>query len=240
MFSGCQLGNQLAAFYKFDLEWYEWAIGLIESARFAQFNSGSALLSPNRFGQQINSGVKGSFAGQSSSIKGGYAGVKGGASGVKGSGFSQSGGFGQGQSGFTQGQGGFGQSQYSQFNQYSSGEAAKFGSSGFNAQVKAPISNSFSASFSEKKVYQSEPKFVTYTTKPEIVTFTTKPEYFTYTTKPKLVTYTTKPQLITYETSGSGTNPQYVAPGVTFNPSFSEVVGTHTHNANCKCVEGKK
>lgn len=226
----------MAAFYKFDLEWYEWAIGLIESARFAQFSSGSAVLSQNRFGAQINSGLKGgSFAGQGSGIKGGFAGLKGGASGVKGAGFSQS--------GFAQGQGGFGQSgqfSQSQYNQYSSSEAANFGSSGFNAQVKGPITNSFSASFSEKKVFQSEPKIVTYTTKPEIVTFTTKPEYFTYTTKPKLVTYTTKPQLITYETSGSGTNPQYVAPGVTFNPSFSEVVGTHNHNANCKCLEGKK
>lgn len=231
--SGCQLGNQLAAFYKFDLEWYEWAIGLLESARFAQYTSGSALLSQNRFGAQINSGVKGSsFAGQSSGIKGGFAGIKGGVSGVKGSGFSQS--------GFEQGQSGFGQGQFSQINQYSSSDAGKFGTSGFNAQVKGPITNSFSASYSEKQVFQSEPKIVTYTTKPEIVTFTTKPEYFTYTTKPKLVTFTTKPQLITYETSGSGTNPQYVAPGVTFNPSFSEVVGTHKHNGNCKCVESKK
>ncbi|XP_026313889.1 uncharacterized protein LOC113225702 isoform X2 [Hyposmocoma kahamanoa] len=239
--SGCQLGNQLAAFYKFDLEWYEWAIGLIESARFAQYNSGSALLSQNRFAQ-INTGLKGgSFAGQSSGIKGGFAGVKGAASGVKGAGFSQSG-FGQGQSGFAQGQSGFGQNQFSQsqYNQFSSSEAANVGSSGFNAQIKGPITNSYSASFAEKKVFQSEPKIVTFTTKPEIVTFTTKPEYFTYTTKPKLVTFTTKPQLITYETSGSGTNPQYVAPGVTFNPSFSEVVGTHQHSANCKCVEGKK
>lgn len=181
------------------------------------------------------------MAGQHSGIKGGFGGVKGGASGVKATAFSQSG-FGQGQSGFAQGQGGFGQSQFSQnqYNQFSSSEAANFGSSGFNAQVKGPVTNSFSASFSEKKVFQSEPKIVTFTTKPEIVTFTTKPEYFTYTTKPKLVTYTTKPQIITYETSGSGTNPQYAAPGVTFNPSFSEVVGTHKHNANCKCVEGKK
>lgn len=240
MFPGCQLGNQLAAFYKFDLEWYEWAIGLIESARFAQYSSGSAQLSQNRFGAQINAGLKaGSFAGQSSGIKGGFAGVKGATSGVKGAGFSQSG-FGQGQGGFAQGQSGFGQSQFNQYNQYSSSEAANFGSSGFNAQVKGPVTNSFSASFSEKKVFQSEPKIVTFTTKPEIVTFTTKPEYFTYTTKPKLVTYTTKPQLITYETSGSGTNPQYVAPGVTFNPSFSEVVGAHKHSANCKCAEVKK
>ncbi|VVC92794.1 unnamed protein product, partial [Leptidea sinapis] len=118
----------------------------------------------------------------------------------------------------------------------------------FNTQIKSPITNSYSATYSEKKVFQTEPKIVTFTTKPEIVTFTTKPEYFTYTTKPKIVTYTTKPkiityttkpQIITYETSGSGTNPQYVAPGVNFKPNFSEIVGAHQHTAKCKCLENK-
>jgi hypothetical protein len=137
---------------------------------------------------------------------------------------------------------------------------SQFGQSGsFGSEIKGPITNSFSSSYSEKKVFQSEPQFITYTTKPEIVTFTTKPEivtfttkpkivtfttkpeYFTYTTKPKLVTYTTKPQIITYESSGSGSNPQYIAPGVTFNPDFTDITSLHKHNAQCKCLEkGKK
>ncbi|XP_049883854.1 uncharacterized protein LOC126379208 [Pectinophora gossypiella] len=228
--SGCQLGNQLAAFFKFDLEWYEWAIGLIESARFAQFNSGAQIRGQNRLSGQIKggqSGIKGSGAGFG--VSGGLGGVSGAIGGVKG-------GFGsKGQVGF--GSQGFGGQFSSGYSQYSSSSASS--SEGFGAEIKGPV-KSFSASYSEKKVFQSEPKIVTYTTKPEIVTFTTKPEYFTFTTKPKIVTYTTKPQIITYETSGSGTNPQYVAPGVTFNPSFSEVVGAHKHNAACKCLEGKK
>lgn len=167
------------------------------------------------------------------------------------------------------GQFGFGSSKYT--------ESSSGLNGGLNvaSQIKGPISNAFTATYTEKKVFQSEPKYVTYTTKPEIVTFTTKPEYFTYTTKPKIVTYTTKPEIVTfttkpeivtyttkpeivtyttkpkivtyttkpqiirYETSGSGTNPQYVAPGITFNPSFSDVVG-HKHSASCKCLEGKK
>lgn len=238
MFPGCQLGNQLAAFFKFDLEWYEWAIGLIESARFAQFSSGSQILSQNRFASQIKgaSGIKGGasgFRGSASGISGGISGIRGSASGIGGGIKGGVGGFkGFGQASFGGSQG-FSSGQFSQYNQAS--KESTFG------EVKGPVSNSFSASFSEKRVFQSEPKIVTFTTKPEIVTFTTKPELFTYTTKPKIVTYTTKPQIITYETSGSGTNPQYVAPGVTFNPSFSDLVGKqHTHNANCKCLEGKK
>ncbi|XP_045538525.1 uncharacterized protein LOC106708339 [Papilio machaon] len=39
--SGCQTGNQLAAFYKFDIEWYEWAIGLTESVRYSQYGVGT-------------------------------------------------------------------------------------------------------------------------------------------------------------------------------------------------------
>lgn len=201
----------MAAFYKFDVEWYEWALGLSEgSGRYAQFGGGSQV-TQNRYSSQINSGIKG---GQFNS-------------GVKG--FATKNQFGSGQ-----------------FNQYSSSKFAEqsnqgSGASGlaFGAQLKGPIQNTFSATYSEKKVFQSEPKIVTFTTKPEIVTFTTKPEYFTFTTKPKLVTYTTKPQIITYETSGSGQNPQYVAPGVTYNPTFAGVVGAHQHNAECKC-NGKK
>lgn len=213
--SGCQQGNQVAAFYKFDLEWYLWALGLSEgSGRFAQFGSGTQVTN-NRY-SQISTGVKG---GQYNS-------------GVKGGQFS----------GAIKGQ--FGNQFGGQYSQFASSKFSESQSSNeasglqFGAQLKGPIQNTFSASYSEKKVFQSEPKIVTFTTKPEIVTFTTKPEIFTYTTKPKLVTYTTKPQIITYETSGSGQNPQYVAPGVTFNPSFSEVIGQHQHTANCKC--GKK
>ncbi|XP_060808890.1 uncharacterized protein LOC106131018 [Amyelois transitella] len=217
--SGCQLGNQLAAFYKFDLEWYEWAIGLIESARFAQFANGQS----NRFSGQLNSGIKGA------------AGIKGGFNINK---------FTSGQSilaGNTAGQ-----------SELASGEAngqfasgfSQFGSSKFSqgSISTAPISKSFSASYTEKKIFKSEPQIITYTTKPEIVTFTTPPKYFTYTTKPKLITYTTKPQIITYETSGSDTSSQYaVAPNVSFNPSFTDAVKGHNHNAQCKCLEnGKK
>lgn len=183
-------------------------------------------------------------------------GIKGSVSGVKEiSGAKELNSFAQGV-----GQFGFGSSKYTESSN------ALNGGLNVGSQIKGPISNSFAASYTEKKIFQSEPKYVTYTTKPEIVTFTTKPEYFTfttkpkivtyttkpeivtyttkpeivtYTTKPKIVTYTTKPQIIRYETSGSGTNPQYVAPGVTFNPSFSDVVG-HKHSSSCKCLEGKK
>ncbi|XP_053621820.1 mucin-19-like [Plodia interpunctella] len=239
--SGCQLGNQLAAFYKFDLEWYEWAIGLIESARFAQFANGAT---NNRFSGQLNSGIKSS--GQINSGIKGSSGVKGSFSNKYTSGQvilpSNTAGKGQGQtnegngqftSGFSSGFSQFGSSKYTQ------GSSA--GSSGVTFS-SAPISNSFSATYSEKKVFKSEPQIITYTTKPEIVTFTTPPKYFTYTTKPEIITYTTKPQIITYETSGSDTNSQYaVAPNVSFNPSFTDAVKGHTHNAQCKCLEnGKK
>ncbi|CAG9134325.1 unnamed protein product [Plutella xylostella] len=233
--SGCQPGNQLAAFYKFDLEWYEWAIGLIESARFAQFSSSSqsSQVSGQRFSGQINAGTKGS---QYSGVKGG---VKGGFSASASATASSSGlnsGFGGSKTNFgSQYQGG----QFSQFQSSKFSESSGSGGINYQTQIK-PIQNSFSATYTEKKVYQSEPKIITYTTKPEIITYTTKPEIFTYTTKPKIVTYTTKPQIITYETSGSGHNPQYVAPGVTFNPSFSELVGTHTHSAKCKCLDQNK
>ncbi|KAL0809431.1 hypothetical protein ABMA28_011611 [Loxostege sticticalis] len=261
--SGCQTGNQLAAFYKFDLEWYEWAIGLIESTRFAKFAIGSKI-TQNRFSSQIK-GSTTQFSGSSqySGVKGAVKGSAGAVKGFKGTGIQESGarfqgstatatattgsgfqgGFGAGQfqgSGAAQefGSGQFGFSQFGSSSKFSEGAA---GTGSFGAEIKGPISNTFSATYSEKKVFQTEPKIITYTTKPEIVTFTTKPEYFTFTTKPKLVTYTTKPQIITYETSGSGTNPQYVAPGVTFNPSFGEVAGLHKHNAQCKCLEkGKK
>lgn len=255
-FTGCQVGNQIAGFYKFDLEWYEWAIGLIESVRFAKYGVGSKI--KQSFSGELNSGV---------GIKGGIKGV--GIAGIKGVGVNR------------------GESQFGQFSQFGSsgltgstpgGFGTNFGANGasFSQEIKGPLTNSFSATYTEKKLFQSEPKFVTYTTKPEIVTFTTKPEYFTYTTKPKLVTYTTKPEIVTYttkpeivtfttkpeivtyttkpkivtyttkpqiiryETSGSGTNPQYVAPGVTFNPSFQQLVG-HKHNGHCKCLEnGRK
>lgn len=241
---GCQPGNQLAAFYKFDLEWYEWATGLLESARFAQFGVGTQT-SQNQYSSQFTSGTKGGsgFGGVKGGVKGGFASASASSKGQFG-GASK---FGQAQN--------QGQSQYSQFSQSSkysesssegaSGNSGAGGVGGLNLNFQAnlqPFQNSFSSSYSEKKTFQSEPQFVTYTTKPEIVTFTTKPEYFTYTTKPKLVTYTTKPQIITYETSGSGQNPQFAAPDVSFNPTFSAVVGKgHTHNAQCKCLEnGKK
>ncbi|XP_063545439.1 hornerin-like isoform X2 [Cydia strobilella] len=211
--SGCQPGNQLAGFYKFDLEWYEWAIGLLESARFAQFSSSSSSSS-----QRFTSGVKGGAGGAGAGIKGGFG--------------ASFGGFG--------GQVGFGSGQFGQFSSKITKGTSSEGKGAFSGEVTSPISNSYSATYSEKKTFQSEPKIITYTTKPEIVTYTTKPEYFTFTTKPKLVTYTTKPQIVTYETSGSGTNPQYVAPGVTFNPTFSELVGQHKHNAACNCLNGKK
>lgn len=249
-FPGCQTGNQLAGFYKFDLEWYEWAIGLIESTRFAKYAIGSKV-TQNRFSSQIKGsttqysgssqfGVKGGVKG-ASGVKGGFQGSTATATATTGSGFQ--GGFGSGEFQGSAAKGGFGSGQFG-FTQF--GSSSKFtegsaGSGSFGAEIKGPISNSFSATYSEKKVFQTEPKIITYTTKPEIVTFTTKPEYFTFTTKPKIVTYTTKPQIITYETSGSGTNPQYVAPGVTFNPSFGDVAGLHKHNAQCKCLEkGKK
>lgn len=315
----------MAVFYKFDIEWYEWAIGLIESVRFAKYTVGTKVTQSKITTvktSQFSTGVKGSVSG----IKGIIAGFGG--TGTKdfgefsqgGSGTGTLGQFGQGSSGiqdfgqFVQGQlstkgvksvenkgqgTGFPTDQFTKFTQLKTGDGAL----NFGTQVKEPITKTFTTTYTEKKVFQSEPKFVTYTTKPEIVTFTTKPEYFTfttkpkiityttkpkivtyttkpeivtyttkpeivtyttkpeivtfttkpeyftyttkpkivtYTTKPKIVTYTTKPQYITYETSGSVTNPQYVAPGVTFNPSFSEVVGKHKHDNQCKCLEGQK
>ncbi|XP_013136391.1 PREDICTED: uncharacterized protein LOC106101639 isoform X2 [Papilio polytes] len=358
--SGCQVGNQLAAFYKFDIEWYEWAIGLTESVRYSQYGIGTKVTQTKYTGQvisgtkgiQYTTGIKGTITkgvkgygiigqGQNTQI-----GIEQGANGQAeiGAGQNQLGtgqtqfGTGQSQFGITKTQFGIGQTQLgggktefgigqtqlgggktqfgigqtqfgvgqigaehkeisaeefaklfgqgqltANFSQFGAGPGSlshfgKFdeGSTGFTSgslnlgtDIKGPISNTFSATYSEKKFFQTEPKIytyttkpeiVTYTTKPEIVTFTTKPEIFTYTTKPKIVTYTTKPkiityttkpkivtyttkpQIITYETSGSGTNPQYIAPGVTFNPSFSEVVNSqHKHNAQCKCLEnGKK
>ncbi|CAK1546441.1 unnamed protein product [Leptosia nina] len=256
--SGCQVGNQVASFFKFDLEWYEWSIGLIESVRFAQFTTittGKITGQLNGIGiKQFGSGVKtgqyGSGVKTQFGSANGQAGV--GFSGVKGYSVSGQGQYGFEGAGQAQNQGQFSTGQLSQF------ASGKFGTgfeSGFNTQIKSPItSNAYSATYSEKKVFQTEPKIITYTTKPEIVTFTTKPEIFTfttkpkiityttkpkivtYTTKPKIITYTTKPQIITYETSGSGTNPQYVAPGVTFNPSFSDLIG-HKHDAQCKCLD---
>ncbi|XP_045529391.1 uncharacterized protein LOC123717446 isoform X3 [Pieris brassicae] len=256
--SGCQVGNQIASFYKFDLEWYEWSIGLIESVRFAQFTTittgkitgfksgvqtqfGQSGVN-GQFGSQFGSGVKTQFGGASEGSSGiGFSGVKG---------FAVSG---KGQYGFEGAGQSANQAQFSAINQFGKFGAQNF-ESGFNSQINSPINKAFSASYSEKKVFQTEPKIITYTTKPEIVTFTTKPEIFTfttkpkivtyttkpkfitYTTKPKIITYTTKPQIITYETSGSGNNPQYVAPGVTFNPNFSDLIG-HKHDSQCKCAK---
>ncbi|XP_028034984.1 uncharacterized protein LOC114246586 isoform X3 [Bombyx mandarina] len=320
--SGCQVGNQIAGFYKFDIEWYEWAIGLIESVRFTKYTIGTKLTQSKITSQvssvktsQYTAGVKGvnevgqvkadglaqgQFAVKDDGFAQGQFAAKDdkfalGQFAAKGDGFAQGqfaakgDGFAKGQfaakgDGFAQGQfatkgDGFAQGQFAantdsktqgftgQFNQYGTKFSEVKAGEGisFDTQVKGPISNTFSATYTEKKVYQSEPKIVTYTTKPEIVTFTTKPEYFTYTTKPKIVryttkpeivtfttkpeyftyttkpkivTYTTKPQLITYETSGSGTNPQYVAPGVSFNPSLTDAL--HKHDGQCKCLEGKK
>ncbi|XP_026734389.1 uncharacterized protein LOC113498549 isoform X2 [Trichoplusia ni] len=56
--SGCQVGNQLAGFYKFDLEWYEWAIGLIESVRFSQYTV-TTTITKKQFGVASTPGVKG-------------------------------------------------------------------------------------------------------------------------------------------------------------------------------------
>ncbi|XP_075988919.1 uncharacterized protein LOC142984921 [Anticarsia gemmatalis] len=265
--SGCQVGNQLAAFYKFDLEWYEWAIGLIESVRFSQFTTTKVT---KVTGSTYTTGTKGVITG----VKGQTSGVKG--FGVKGQGIQGIQGFGiQGQAG--QGLQGFGkQSQTGEFSQFGTtkftGSSGKFSAESgenaglnFGSEINGPLSKTFSATFTEKKFFQTEPKYVTYTTKPEIVTFTTKPEFYTFTTKPKYVTYTTKPEIVTYttkpeivtyttkpefvtyttkpqiiryETSGTVTNPKYVSPGL----SFSEVVGAkHTHSAQCKCLEnGKK
>ncbi|CAH2101722.1 unnamed protein product [Euphydryas editha] len=241
--TGCEVGNQIAGFYRFDLEWYEWAIGLIESVRFAQFSTVTKITKVT--------GVKG------------FGGVKGSQFNFKGSSNSEDSGIKTGVNGFSVGKGQFGfgqgllsQNQINQLNQFSSGSQSSFGTA-FNFTEIKPITNGFSATYSENKVFQTEPKIITYTTKPEIVTYTTKPEIvtfttkpeivtyttkpeiFTFTTKPKIFTYTTKPQIITYETSGSRTNPQYVAPGVSFNPSFSDLVG-HQHTAKCKCLENKK
>ncbi|XP_047513640.1 uncharacterized protein LOC125055288 isoform X3 [Pieris napi] len=254
--SGCQVGNQIASFYKFDLEWYEWSIGLIESVRFAQFTTittgkitgfKSGVQTQfggvnSQFGSQFGSGLKTQFGGASEGSSGiGFSGVKG---------FAVSG---KGQYGFEGAGQAANQAQFSTINQFGKFGAQNF-ESGFNTQINPPINKAFSASYSEKKVFQTEPKIITYTTKPEIVTYTTKPEIFTfttkpkivtyttkpkfitYTTKPKIITYTTKPQIITYETSGSGTNPQYVAPGVTFNPNFSDLIG-HNHDSQCKCAK---
>ncbi|XP_013176244.1 PREDICTED: uncharacterized protein LOC106124294 isoform X1 [Papilio xuthus] len=309
--SGCQVGNQLAAFYKFDIEWYEWAIGLTESVRYSQYGIGTKVTQTKYTGQvtsgtkgiQYNNGFKGTIT---NGVKGIGQGTQIGVSqGTGQTQFSTSQTkygtdqtqFGIAKTQFDIGQIGvnhkevsaeefaklFGQGQlttnFSNFGKFDQGSTG-FNSGGLNlgTEIKGPISNTFSATYSEKKYYQSEPKIITYTTKPEIVTYTTKPEIvtfttkpeiftyttkpkivtyttkpkiityttkpkiITYTTKPKIVTYTTKPQFITYETSGSGTNPQYIAPGVTFNPSFSQVVGAqHKHNAECKCLEnGKK
>ncbi|XP_052757980.1 serine-rich adhesin for platelets [Galleria mellonella] len=286
--SGCQPGNQVAGFYKFDLEWYQWAIGLIESARFAQFSGntqsggrfsgqissggssssrgnqfvggikiGGGIGASGQFGQNKFSSVQsqitgnriageavgtGSFQNQfqtgQSKIQGGQSQFLGGSNQLQGS----QGTFQSGQTGF-QAQLPLGQNQFTssvgQFgsSKYQSGSS----SSGATVQSSAPVSNTFTATYTEKKIFQSEPKIVTYTTKPEIVTFTTKPEYFTYTTQPKVFSYTTKPQVITYETSGSGTNPQYAAPNVSFNPTFTDAVKGHAHSAQCKCLQnGKK
>uniref|UniRef100_A0A2H1VC53 SFRICE_015187 n=1 Tax=Spodoptera frugiperda TaxID=7108 RepID=A0A2H1VC53_SPOFR len=308
--SGCQTGNQLASFYKFDLEWYEWAIGLIESVRFEKYTvikvtknkiitQGTGTKTTYGTGVQGTTGfgIKGSsgfgIKGSSGAIKSSGAtatAVAGSGLGIKG--FEVSGaGAGLGIKGF----GLAGQGQSGQFNQFGSANFGT-GSGEFSTEVKGPIQKTFTTTITEKKFFQTEPKFVTYTTKPEIisyttkpeivtfttkpeiVTFTTKPEYFTYTTKPKYVTYTTKPEIVTYttkpeivtyttkpeiityttkpkivtyttkpqiirydyQTSGSQTNQQVVAPSVSFNPSFSEVVGAgHVHDAKCKCLEGK-
>ncbi|XP_038219853.1 uncharacterized protein LOC119838111 isoform X1 [Zerene cesonia] len=295
--SGCQVGNQIASFYKFDLEWYEWAIGLIESVRFSQFTK----VTTGKYTGQINGGIKGSqfgggvktnqfggavktsqfgkaqfgsggstqFGGVTGSLNKGSA-ISTGSQGVGFTGVKAFAVSGKGQFGFEQGSGLAGQNEGLANGQFGTGQLSQFASgkfgtgqvgfesADFNGQIKSPItSNAYSATYSEKKVFQTEPKIISFTTKPEIVTFTTKPEIFTYTTKPKIITYTTKPkiityttkpkiityttkpQIITYETSGSGTNPQYVAPGVTFNPSFSELVGAHSHTSTCKCLENK-
>ncbi|CAH2056053.1 unnamed protein product, partial [Iphiclides podalirius] len=276
--SGCQIGNQLAAFYKFDIEWYEWAIGVSESVRYEVYGRGTKVTTT-----KYTSGTKGVF-GQGQYTKFGVGQI--GQDEAANTGKITTGQFGGGQ---LFGQGALATANFSQFG--GAGSLDKFtklgqGNLNLGADVKGPISNTFSATYTEKKFFQTEPKYITYTTKPEIVTYTTKPEYvtfttkpeyvtyttkpeyvtyttkpeiftyttkpkiityttkpkiITYTTKPKIVTYTTKPQFITYETSGSGTNPQYVAPGVTFNPSFQELVAQHKHSEQCKCLEnGKK
>lgn len=208
-FTGCQVGNQLAAFYKFDLEWYEWAIGLIESVRFAQFTT--TQVTKNKIISQVTgstytSGVKG---GLTSGVKGStVSGIKGfGVQGQSGSAIKQFGLEGQGIKGFGlagQGQTGeisqFGTTKFTGSGAKFSAESGENGNVNFGSELNGPLSKTFSATFTEKKFFQTEPKFVTYTTKPEIVTFTTKPEYFTYTTKPKIVTYTTKPEIVTYTT----------------------------------------
>nr|XP_034828108.1 fibroin heavy chain-like isoform X2 [Maniola hyperantus] len=290
--SGCAVGNQIGAFYKFDIEWYRWAIGLIESVRFAKYSTITKITTTKVTGIKGGGpgiGFNNQLGAGSTSVKGRVtSGSLGGA--IKGfqTGKNQ---FGFGNQG-SQGSQAF--SSVKGFGKVSSSSSAQSGSGTFNFGDLKPITNGFSATYSEKKLFQTEPKYeyfttkpeiVTFTTKPEIVTFTTKPEYFTYTTKPKIVTYTTKPEIVTYttkpkyvtyttkpevysyttkpkiisyttkpeyysyttkpqiiryETSGSGTNPQYVPPGTSLNESFAEIVGKHTHNANCKCIEGKK
>ncbi|CAH1642198.1 unnamed protein product [Spodoptera littoralis] len=322
--SGCQTGNQLASFYKFDLEWYEWAIGLIESVRFEKYTVvkvtknkiitqgtgikttyGTGVKGTTGFGIKGTSGVgiKGSSGiGIKGSVSSGATAVSGSGLGIKG--FEISGQSGSGSGLGIKGFGIAGQGQSGEFTQFGSANFGT-GSGEYSTEVKGPIQKTFTTTITEKKFFQTEPKYVTYTTKPEIisyttkpeivtyttkpeiVTFTTKPEYFTYTTKPKYVTYTTKPEIISYttkpeivtyttkpeivtfttkpeiityttkpkivtyttkpqiirfdyQTSGSQTSQQVVAPSVSFNPSFSEVVGAgHVHDAKCKCVEGK-
>lgn len=219
--SNCQVGNQLAAFYRFDLEWYEWAIGLIESVRFAQYTT-TTRVTKNKViskvtGSTFTSGVKGGVKGSVTGVK--TIGVQGqGALGVQGQGVIGTQGFG---SQITKGFGIQGQDQ-TDINKFGlqgqSGEFSQFGATkftgdntglNFGSEVGGPLSKTFTATFTEKKVFKTEPKFVTYTTKPEIVTFTTKPEivtfttkpeYYTFTTKPKIFTYTTKPEIVTYTT----------------------------------------
>ncbi|XP_041971154.1 fibroin heavy chain-like isoform X3 [Aricia agestis] len=212
--SGCrQIGNQIGSFYKFDVEWYEWALGLIESVRFTQYTSGAV-------------------------VTGGRGQVK-----VNGQGLvKQTGG------GLLQGTG------FGPINTITYSEKITKTEPKVYTYTTKPEYVTYTTK-PEYVTYTTKPEIVTYTTKPEIVTFTTKPEYFTYTTKPKVFTYTTKPevftfttkpqlikyqskpQFIAYETSGSGTDPQYVAPGRSFKPNFSDLI-KHTHSSTCQC-EGK-
>ncbi|XP_041971163.1 uncharacterized protein LOC121727397 [Aricia agestis] len=184
--SGCeQLGNQIGAFYKFDLEWYQWAIGLIESERYSRFNVGALL-----------AGAEGQIKAQGESL------------GIKQEGLQvgQVGGgiFGKGQVG---GGGVFGQGQVvtvttkpEYFTYTTKPEIYTFTT---KPQLVTYTTKPKIVTYTTKPkivTYTTAPKIVTYTTKPEIISYTTKPEIITYTTKPKIVTYTTKPEFISYTT----------------------------------------
>ncbi|XP_050358383.1 uncharacterized protein LOC126778781 isoform X2 [Nymphalis io] len=275
--SGCETGNQIAAFYRFDLEWYQWAIGIIESAKFTQYTIitnviitdgvkyvyGFNTISLRRRGIEINIKYiepivknytitqtvikkepeilkiitnKGSIPKiiESYHTNPSFISYK------------------------TKPEIGIYTTKPEVYSYTTKPEVNSYTTKPeiityttkpkvFSYTTKPEIVTYTTKpkvfSYTTKPeiiTYTTKPKVFSYTTKPEIFTYTTKPKVFSYTTKPEIFTYTTKPQLINYETSGSRTDPQYIAPAVSSNPSFEELVGKHEHTPNCKCLEGKK